>query len=181
MYTCLDKETLQLYCDNELPAEQLHRHRRHVDGCEKCRLEVKRIRALGAAFGAASCRGELSAEELEASFARLQAHLHIRRVSETIRHRRRAVWWAIPALAAALALAMLTPMAVRRWAARNLPTDGSIETALQQVPGADLPSAAPVSAPLDSADMPLPDALLPTGPPVPTSPPDTEPVPWRSR
>lgn len=111
MSTCPEQDMHSVYLDGELPQKYALDYESHLTNCQKCRDEYAKLNKLSSLLKEDASSNELSSQELEDSFSRLQTKLryqqHIRQSQPVNVHR---FTWVIPSVAAAaLAFALILP------------------------------------------------------------------------
>ena len=148
MSTCPEKDIHSVYLDNELPLVYLKEYESHVNQCPKCQAELAKLRSIRSMIKADSASIELSQKELDDSFLRLQARMSYAKVTNNATvHQFFIPKWAIGAVAAAVAFALVLPVTTKTLANKEQEGDSSSEVAtiidtsnMPQIPRAAIPS-----------------------------------------
>ena len=112
MSTCPDYDMHSVYLDGELPQKYALDYETHLTSCQRCRDDFIKIQRLSTILKEEARESELSSQELEVSFARLQTKLHYQKtIKDTQPQNIKKFTWVVPAVvAAALAFALILPM-----------------------------------------------------------------------
>lgn len=111
MSTCPERDLHSVYLDGELPQKYALDYESHLTTCQKCRDNYSKLNKSSVLLQEDAANTQLSSQELEDSFARLQTKLryqqHVRQ-SQPINARK--FTWVLPSVAAAaLAFAIVLP------------------------------------------------------------------------
>lgn len=111
MSICPDYDMHSVYLDGELPQKYALDYESHLTSCQRCRDDFIKIQRLSAILKEEAKEGELSSQELEGSFTRLQTKLHYQKtIKDTQPQSMRKFTWVVPTVAAAaLAFALVLP------------------------------------------------------------------------
>lgn len=112
MSTCPDYDMHSVYLDGELPQKYVLDYESHLTSCQRCRDDFIKIQKLSTILKEGAKEKELSSQELEDGFARLQTKLHYQKtIKDTQPQSIRKFTWVVPTVAAAaLAFALILPM-----------------------------------------------------------------------
>lgn len=111
MSTCPEQDMHSVYLDGELPQKYATDYESHLTSCQRCRDDFLKLQALSASLKDDAHHHELSAQDMEESFARLQTKLHYQKtVRDTQPQSIKRFTWVVPTVAAAaLAFALVLP------------------------------------------------------------------------
>ena len=117
MSTCPENDIHSVYLDNELPMAYVADYKAHVESCPKCRAILDALKKQRELLSADSKTLELSPEQMNSSFERLQARLSYSRVVKpqekkvlTLKNAFSVLRYAGVGVAAALVVAFVLPM-----------------------------------------------------------------------
>lgn len=117
MSTCPEKDLHSIYLDGELPEEFLREYETHLAGCEKCRLELEKLKELSSVFREEALSIKLDQNYLDQSFARLQTKMRYKKNSDDCEKlyplRPYVRWMSGFAAAAAVFAVVFTPLSLR--------------------------------------------------------------------
>ena len=125
MSGCPDKDIHSIYIDGELPEKYRAEYEAHVNSCEKCKIELQKMRKISELIKADSRSVNLGDAFLEDSFARLQTKLrYAKNTKGASKKSKVAVYqnvtrWAVSFVAAAAVFAMIFIPLQKREDARN--------------------------------------------------------------
>ncbi len=111
MSTCPEQDMHSVYLDGELPQKYALDYESHLTGCQDCRDRYLKLQRLGSLLKEDAAASQLSPNELEDSFSKLQTKLrYCRNTKKTEPADVRRFTWMVPAVAAAaLAFALVLP------------------------------------------------------------------------
>ena len=111
MSTCPEQDMHSVYLDGELPQKYALDYESHLTSCQRCRDDFLKLQALSTSLKEDARSIELSAQDMEDSFARLQTKLHYQNTVKNIQPQNiKRFTWVVPTVAAAaLAFALVLP------------------------------------------------------------------------
>lgn len=111
MSTCPEQDMHSVYLDGELPQKYALDYESHLTGCQDCRDRYLKLQRLSSLLKEDATASQLSSDELEDSFSKLQTKLrYCRNTKQTQPADIRRFTWMVPAVAAAaLAFALVLP------------------------------------------------------------------------
>lgn len=111
MSTCPEQDMHSVYLDGELPQKYALDYESHLTSCQRCRDDFLKLQALSTSLKEDARSIELSAQDMEDSFARLQTKLHYQNTVKNIQPQNiKRFTWVVPTVAAAaLAMALVLP------------------------------------------------------------------------
>lgn len=117
MSLCPTKDIHSVYLDNEMPLSYIKDYEAHVQNCPKCSAELNRMKSLRAMLKNDSLE-DLTEDELDESFARLQMKMRFSKNTKTTVYTERRTLsttfkYAIPAMAAAAVFALVLPLGLK--------------------------------------------------------------------
>lgn len=80
MFTCPEKNIHSIYLDGELPEKFARDYEAHIVSCEKCRAELKKLRAMRKIFTKDSSSLNLNDDFMEKSFEQLQSRMRFKKI-----------------------------------------------------------------------------------------------------
>lgn len=112
MSTCPEQDMHSVYLDGELPQKYALDYESHLTSCQRCRDDFLKLQALSTSLKEDARSIELSAQDMEDSFARLQTKLHYQNTVKNIQPQNiKRFTWVVPTVAAAaLAFALILPL-----------------------------------------------------------------------
>ena len=135
MFTCPTDEIHSLYLDNELPLSHKEQYEAHLESCEKCRAQLEKLRSLHGLFAKDSDALSPDKAFMDASYERLMLKMKYSKTAGHTYKPARRVWkFAVPALAAAAALALIIPIGLNS-GRHNVKTMSAASSLYSQLPG----------------------------------------------
>ena len=113
MSTCPTKEIHSLYLDNELPQNHREQYEAHIEGCDKCRKELERLRAVRALFQKDDAAITPDKAFMDASYERLMLKMNYSKNAGRSSYSKfslRSWKIVVPAAAALVLLALAIPL-----------------------------------------------------------------------
>ena len=134
MFTCPTNEIHSLYLDKELPQNYVAEYEAHIANCEKCKATLEKLRAVHGVFEKDSDAITPDKAFMDASYERLMLKMKYSKTSGRVYKPSRRVWRiAVPALAAAAALALIIPISLNS-GKHNVKTMSANSSMYSQVP-----------------------------------------------
>ncbi len=134
MFTCPTNEIHSLYLDNELPLSHKEQYEAHLASCEKCKAQLEKLRSLRGLFAKDSDAISPDKAFMDASYERLMLKMKYSKTSGRLYKPARRVWkFAVPALAAAAALALIIPIGLNS-GRHNVKTMSAASSLYSQIP-----------------------------------------------
>lgn len=111
MSTCPEHDMHSVYLDGELPQKYALEYESHMTTCQQCRDKYMKLQGVSALLKEDAAQHQLSSQEMEDSFARLQTKLRYQKTVREIQPKNinRFTWVVPTAAAAALAFALILP------------------------------------------------------------------------
>ena len=134
MFTCPTNEIHSLYLDNELPQNYIAEYEAHIANCEKCKATLDKLRAVRGVFEKDSAAITPDKAFMDASYERLMLKMKYSKTAGRVYKPARRVWRiAIPAIAAAAALALIIPIGLNA-GKHNVKTMSAASSMYSQIP-----------------------------------------------
>lgn len=111
MSTCPEHDMHSVYLDGELPQKYALEYESHMTTCQQCRDKYMKLQGISALLKEDADQHQLSSQEMEDSFARLQTKLRYQKTVREIQPKSiNRFTWVVPTVAAAvLAFALILP------------------------------------------------------------------------
>lgn len=111
MSTCPEHDMHSVYLDGELPQKYALEYESHMTTCQQCRDKYMKLQGISALLKEDTAQHQLSSQEMEDSFARLQTKLRYQKTVREIQPKNiNRFTWVVPTVAAAaLAFALILP------------------------------------------------------------------------
>ena len=134
MFTCPTNEIHSLYLDNELPQNYIAEYEAHIASCEKCKATLDKLRAVRGVFEKDAAAITPDKAFMDASYERLMLKMKYSKTSGRVYKPSRRVWKiAVPAIAAAAALALIIPIGLNA-GRHNVKTMSAASSMYSQIP-----------------------------------------------
>ena len=134
MSTCPTKEMLSLYLDNELPQNYKEQLEAHVAGCDKCRAELEKLRAISSVFHKNAELISPDKKFTDESYERLMLKMkYSKNAGHTFKPVSRVWKIVVPAVAAVAVLALAVPLMLAAGKA-NVKTMSATSSLYSQMP-----------------------------------------------
>ena len=134
MFTCPTNEIHSLYLDNELPQNYIAEYEAHIASCEKCKATLDKLRAVRGVFEKDAAAITPDKAFMDASYERLMLKMKYSKTSGRVYKPSRRVWKiAVPAIAAAAALALIIPIGLNS-GRHNVKTMSAASSMYSQIP-----------------------------------------------
>ena len=134
MSTCPDLDLYSVYLDNELPEQYKESLESHLAECSECRKKFEKMKSLHEILAADSSKIVISDKALENSFEKLQARRSYKKYMKNM-SRRNDIFFrrVLPAMAAALVIALVLPIRMLGGSQTVQPTTLKAYTALPEM------------------------------------------------
>ena len=134
MFTCPTNEIHSLYLDNELPQNYIAEYEAHIASCEKCKATLDKLRAVRGVFEKDAAAITPDKAFMDASYERLMLKMKYSKNAGRVYKPSRRVWRiAVPAIAAAAALALIIPIGLNS-GRHNVKTMSANSSMYSQIP-----------------------------------------------
>ena len=112
MSICPEQDMHSVYLDGELPQKYALDYESHLTSCQQCRDDFLKLQAISNTLKDDAHSIQLSEQDMEDSFSRLQTKLHYQKTVKNIQPQniKRFTWVVPTAAAAALAFALIVPL-----------------------------------------------------------------------
>lgn len=111
MSTCPEHDMHSVYLDGELPQKYALEYESHMTACQQCRDRYMKLQGISSLLREDADQHQLSSQEMEDNFARLQTKLRYQKTVREIQPKNiNRFTWVVPTVAAAaLAFALILP------------------------------------------------------------------------
>lgn len=109
MSTCPEKDIHSIYLDGELPASYVAEYEAHVNACPSCQATLERQRRIRRVFAKDAETMELTKEQMDVSWEKLESKLNFTRTVQTVPVSKKVSYF-VAGIAAAAVLGVVLPM-----------------------------------------------------------------------